>query len=169
MLLIFTTMVGISFGFPAKARFMPLVVGLPGIVLCLIQLAVDLYRGQGAPEHKHVVHVTLPSGVSPEAAGQGETELPEFGPHTARTEIVTWIYFVCFIAAILAFGFYVSVPIMLVTFLRTQAKASWIFSVALAAAATLVLYLMFGALLGVQLHAGFITPWALRSLGIQAI
>lgn len=168
MLVIFTTMVGMSLEFPAKARFMPLIVGVPGIVLCLIQLAIDLFRTPSASANASAIQVRTPANLSSEA-GQAEAELPEFGPHTVRRELVMWGYFVAFIAAILAFGFYASVPVMLVAFLRMQADASWKFSLSLAAAATIALYLMFGALLGIQLHPGFVTPWAMQSLGIEAI
>jgi len=165
MLVIFVSMVGMSFGFPAKARFMPLVVGIPGIVFCLIQLALDLRAqkaGVSAPAH----HVVLPAGVSADADIHLDSELPEFGPHTVRTEITTWIFFVAFIAGLVLFGFYVAVPIMLLTFLRTQAEASWKFSVTMAVVATLVLYLMFDQLLGIQLFAGFGSTWILHSLGM---
>jgi hypothetical protein len=169
MLIIFTTMVGLSFDFPAKARFMPLVVGVPGIVLCLVQLVMDLRALKAGVSSAPVHHTHLPAGVSADADITLDSELPEFGPHTVRVEITTWIYFIAFIIGLLLFGFYVAVPIMLITFLHTQAEASWKFSIAMAAAATLVLYLMFGALLGIQLFAGFGTPWILHSLGIQMV
>src|ERR1043165_7686873 len=45
MLAIFTTMVGIAIiHYPAQARFMPLDVGIPGIVLCLLQLGFEWRR-----------------------------------------------------------------------------------------------------------------------------
>ena len=51
MLVIFTTMVLISLGYPAGARFMPLVVGIPGILLCLGQLVMDWFASHrpGSP------------------------------------------------------------------------------------------------------------------------
>ncbi|NLS04260.1 hypothetical protein HGP14_12935 [Rhizobium sp. P32RR-XVIII] len=167
MLVIFTSMVGLSFGFPAKARFMPLVVGVPGIALCLIQLAIDLFRSPAAPAAASVGQA-IAAASSPES-GSDEAELPEFGPHTARQELVMAAYFVSFIAGVVAFGFYISVPIMLLTFLKRQAECSWKLSVALAAAATLVLYLVFGRLLGIELHPGLVTPWVLHALGINTI
>lgn len=159
MLIFFCVMVGLSMEFPAKARFMPLVVGIPGIALCLVQLAIDLFHSpksafQGAPR----------AGIGLELGP--EPELPEFGPHTVRQELVMWGYLVAFVAGTLAFGFYVSIPVLLLTFLRRQAESSWVFTVVVAATATSVLYLMFGALLHIQLHPGFFTPWLLKSLGI---
>jgi len=166
MFLIFTSMVAISFDYPAKARFMPLVVGLPGIVLCLIQLAVDLFRSSAADTSASVGQ-SIAAASAPESSQQ--EELPEFGPHTARQEVVMWGYFVSFIAAIILFGFYISVPIMLLTFLRRQGEASWKFALALAIAATLALYLMFGRVLGIELHPGFVTRWAMHAFGFGAI
>ena len=49
MLAIFTAMVGVATTYPPAARFMPFVVGIPAIALCLLQLALDLYRRR-APE-----------------------------------------------------------------------------------------------------------------------
>lgn len=165
MLAIFTSMVAISFDYPAKARFMPLVVGLPGIVLCLIQLAIDLFRSPAADTGTSVGQ-SIAAASAPESQHE---ELPEFGPHTARQEVIMWSYFVSFIAGVILFGFYISVPIMLLTFLRRQGEASWKFALALAIAATLALYLMFGRLLGIELHPGFVTRWAMHALGLGAI
>ncbi|WP_455274984.1 tripartite tricarboxylate transporter TctB family protein [Rhizobium herbae] len=159
MLVFFCVMVGMAMEFPAKARFMPLIVGVPAIVLCLIQLAIDLFHTP-----KTVFHGAPRAGVS-HAAGP-EPELPEFGPHTVRQELMMWTYLVSFVTGILLFGFYASVPVLLLTFLRLQAEASWRFSAALAAAATVVLYLMFGVLLHLKLHPGFVTPWLLQMFGI---
>jgi Tripartite tricarboxylate transporter TctB family len=166
MFLIFTSMVAISFDYPSKARFMPLVVGIPGIVLCLIQLAIDLFRSPAADTASSVGQ-SIAAASAPESSHQ--EELPEFGPHTARQEVIMWSYFVSFIAGVILFGFYISVPIMLLTFLRRQGEASWKFALAMAVIATLALYLMFGRLLGIELHPGFVTRWVMHALGLGAI
>ncbi len=166
MLAIFTSMVVISFDYPSKARFMPLVVGLPGIVLCLIQLAVDLFRSPSTDNTATSLGQSIAAASAPESQHE---ELPEFGPHTARQEVIMWSYFISFIAGVILFGFYISVPIMLLTFLRRQGEASWKLALALAIAATLALYLMFGRLLGIELHPGFVTRWAMHALGLGAI
>ena len=75
-------------------------------------------------------------------------------------------YFVAFITAVLGFGFYASVPVMLVTFLRREAEASWRFALLLGGGATFVMYGMFGMLLGIRLHPGFVTPVILRALSL---
>jgi len=169
MLVIFSSMVALSFDYPAKARFMPLVVGIPGILLCLVQLAIDLFRSPSASTPaaasvgQSIAAASVPEGTQP------EEELPEFGPHTVRQEMVMWSYFLSFVAGIVFFGFYISVPIMLVTFLRRQGEASWKLAIGLAIAATLALYLMFGRLLGIELHPGFVTRWVVHALGVGSV
>jgi len=164
MLLIFATMVWMSLSFPVKARLMPMIVGIPGMAFCLIQLGIDLFSGAKAGPHKahHHVPAEAPAAAANLEVLEAEEELPEFGPHTVRQETVMWGYFVSFIAAILLFGFYISVPIMLAASLRTQAGKSWKFSLLLAVIATAALYLMFGRFLGIQLHEGFVTTWLIR-------
>jgi Tripartite tricarboxylate transporter TctB family len=162
MLLIFSTMVGIATQYPADARFMPFVVGIPGIALCLLQLALDAVRA-------HDGHLSRHFQTAPKAGKPIETvaaELPEFGGHTAKRELRMWGYFVAFIAGVLGFGFYVSIPIMLVTFLRRDAGASWRSALLLGIGATAVLYVMFGVILQIRLHPGFVTPLILRGFGL---
>jgi hypothetical protein len=162
MLLIFSTMVAIATQYPVDARFMPFVVGIPGIVLCLLQLGLDAVR---AYDGYFVSHFrTAPKAGKP--AETLEAELPEFGPHTAKSELRMWTYVVCFIAAVLGFGFYVSMPIMLITFLRREAEASWRSALLLGIGGSAVLYLMFGVLLQIRLHPGFLTPLILHKFGM---
>ncbi len=162
MLLIFSTMVGVAMLYPVDARFMPFVVGIPGIALCLLQLALDGVRAYDGHVSRHFQ--TAPKAGKPAEAGPAE--LPEFGRHTAKRELKMWAYVVAFIAGVLALGFYVSVPVMLTTFLRREAGASWRRTLLLGVGATFVLYLMFAVLLQIRLHPGFLTPLVLRGAGL---
>ncbi|HKP24633.1 MAG TPA: tripartite tricarboxylate transporter TctB family protein, partial [Dongiaceae bacterium] len=67
---------------------------------------------------------------------------------------------------ILTVGFYISIPVMLITFLRREAESSWRTTLLLGIGATVVLYLMFGVLLQIRLHPGFLTPLILRGVGL---
>jgi hypothetical protein len=161
MLLNFSTMVGIATQYPADARFMPFVVGIPGIVLCLLQLALDAARAYDGHLARHFR--TAPKAGKPiEAVG---LEPPDFGRHTTKGELRMWAYTLAFFAGVLAFGFYASIPIMLITYLRGEAKATWRSALLLGIGATAVLYLMFGIVMQIRLHAGFVTPLVLRGFG----
>ena len=49
MLAVFVVMVAIASRYPAEARFMPFVIGIPAILLCFVQLFMD------ARERRHAV------------------------------------------------------------------------------------------------------------------
>lgn len=163
MLALFTVMVGIAFTFPEGARFMPLIVGIPAMGLCLLQLALDASHAPGGRFATYRFRSAPKAGTPPEIATPADEE---FGPQTVPAELTMFGYFLGFIAGVLLFGFYVSVPVMLATFLRRQAGASLKLALGLAAATTLVMYLMFGAVLGIQLHPGFVTPAVVKALGL---
>lgn len=133
MLAIFVAMVAIAWHYPADARFMPWVVGIPAIALCLLQIALD-WRATAR-------------------AGTGALELSR--------EAAMWGYFVGLVAAILVLGFLITVPVFLALFVRRWGQASWRFALGLAAAGSALLYLLFVKVLRVALHTGFLTEYLL--------
>jgi tripartite tricarboxylate transporter TctB family protein len=176
MLLIFTVMVGVASTYPPAARFMPFTVGIPAIALCLLQLALDLYRRRH-PEAEEAgdalkqaenqvarmtgrrVHFEMPS----------ENAMFTDGPHDERArvrrEIVVWGYFLGLIAAILLFGFRIAVPVFLIAFLRFQAETSWRNALAYGGLGALAMYMLFEKVLKVSLHTGFLTDFFVARLG----
>jgi hypothetical protein len=172
MLTIFIVLVFIASGYPANARFMPFVVGIPAIGLCLLQLALDLRerrhvavagdsrntfekaqekvsRIAGRPVDFEIAHQP-PAVIETEAPAEGET---------VRRELVLWGYFLGFIGGILLFGFWVAIPIFLVAFLRFQAKSRWRTSLVLGLAASIAFFFIFEKGLRVTLHPGFVTEY----------
>ena len=138
MLAIFSGMVGVATQYPPQARFMPLVVGLPGIALCLVQVVLEIAASRReAGELSHV-------------AADGP------GADARRRELVLWGSFLGLIASLILFGFYVTIPLFLVAFLRGYAKESWRFSLMLSAVGSALLALVFHVGLGVVLHKGFL-------------
>ena len=175
MLGIFLVLVGVATRYPAEARFMPFVVGIPPILLCLIQLVLDARdRRRAAAEAVdtrsdfekvqekvsqmvgrqvdfEVAHEALPGAAAPKLSHE----------ETVRRELVLWGYFLGFIAGILLFGFWIAIPVFLVTFLRFQAKSSWMTSLLLGIGASIALYLVFERGLKVQVHRGFVVTYGL--------
>jgi hypothetical protein len=155
MLAIFVAMVGVASTYPAGARFMVFVVGFPAIALCLLQLVLD-FRAQRQPDL-----ATTPDGP-PQAVAIGQFQDPsriERSPGMVRRELTVWGYFLSFIAGILLFGFYLAVPVFLVTFLRFFAKATWQRAIILTALAWVILYGLFNYVFRMTLHPGFITDF----------
>lgn len=170
MLAIFVVMVGVAATYPAEARFMPFVVGIPAIGLCLLQLGLDFYR-QRHPEAEAAsdplkaaedqvarisgrrVSFDMPS----ENAMFSESEVDAH--EKLRREIVVWGYFLSLIAGILLFGFHVAVPVFLIAFLRFQAQASWRNALIYGGLGAALMFLLFEKVLRVSLHAGFVTDF----------
>jgi len=175
MLAIFVVMVSIATQYPPQARFMPLVVGIPGIALCLIQLFIEFrerrqLRGGGSSDtrsefEKAQVEVARMVGhkmdfaMAQEKLQAAHSELPRSGE--TRREIILWATFIGLVAGLILFGFWLTIPVFLALFLRCYAQESWRFSLALSATATILLYFIFAKGLKVILHGGFITEYLL--------
>lgn len=176
MLAIFTTMVGIASTYPPGAAFMPLTIGIPAIGLCLLQLALDLYRRRASDtDAPHQQLTNSNEEVTRIAGHRVQFEMPSenalFTEHTydaretVRREVIVWGYFLGLIAGVLLFGFRIAVPIFLITFLRFQAGTTWRSALIYGGAGAIVMYLLFEKVLKVSLHVGFLTDWILGWIG----
>jgi hypothetical protein len=174
MLGIFIVLVAIASRYPAGARFMPFVIGIPAIFLGVVQLILDA-RERWQQEHEardtrseiekaeekieRIVGHRVDFKISHEfMAGVGD-DIP--ADEMVRREIAIWTYFLSFIAGLILFGFWVAIPIFLVVFLRFQAKSSWRMSFALSIGASVAMYFFFERLFRVILHSGFVTDYVL--------
>jgi hypothetical protein len=171
MLTIFTVMVAISSQYPAGARFMTFVVGFPAIALCLLQLVLDVRESRNEAARAPVGEMAgVPadaSGVPVDPSLQMQMQMNAAGltvehtPEAARKEMIVWGYIFGLIGSILLFGFYITVPIFLVVFLRFYAKARWPMAILLPAAVSAFLYVMLGYVFRMTLHIGFVTEYVL--------
>jgi hypothetical protein len=170
MLVIFVTMVAMAATYSEKARFMPLVIGIPAIGLCLLQLAMDIRASRKARLSEAV------PGLRRDRQ-QGDTATVDEGPAagglqaaggtlSVTSEIRTWAYFVAYIGGVLLFGFHIAVPILVAVYLYVEAKLSALASAAAAAIFTLAVYLMFERLLEFTLHDGFWTDRLIKAFGM---
>jgi Tripartite tricarboxylate transporter TctB family len=168
MLAIFTVMVGVASTYPPDARFMPLTVGIPAIALCLLQLALDLYRrrtpesdeaGDALKQAEDQVARIAGRRVQFDMPSENAlfTEATHDERERVRREIVVWGYFLGLIAGILLFGFRIAVPVFLIAFLRFQAGVSWRSALLYGGLGALAMYVLFEKVLRVSLHAGFLT------------
>ncbi len=175
MLAIFVVMVGIAAQYPPQARFMPLVIGIPGIALCLLQLFLE-FRESRKPKASEpadtrsefekaqekvakMVGHKVDFEMAHEKLQVVQSELPKAGE--TRREIVLWAYFLGLVSGLILFGFWLTIPVFLAVFLRCYAEESWRFSLGLSAAATTLLFFVFEKGLAIVLHRGFITEYVL--------
>ena|SRR5258708_5475807 len=116
--------------YPPEAASMPLVLGVVGAALSLLQLIVELRASRGPYEE--------------------QINLRKDGP------IYLWVW--AFVIAVVAFGFIIAAPVMLFAYLRLRSRESWWLSLLLAALVLALLYGLFQVALGVPLFEGLVTP-----------
>lgn len=168
MLAIFSVMVGMATQYPPQARFMPYVVGIPGLIMCLIQLALEIRnlrsnaededdgKSEIAKAEAEVARITGRKMDFREAEGAAVVVEEESADQRGRREIIMCVIFLALIAGILFFGFWITVPLFILTFLRFFAGRTWRFSLMLTVISTTIFYCAFVLGLKVILHEGFV-------------
>ena len=163
MLAVFSIMVVIAFSYPEGARLMPLTVGIPGILLCCLQIALDFRKKVGVQdEEKDEIHeaelkAAKLVGHNVEFGHAAVIDAPKDQKEEARRELITWGYFLGFLSGVLLFGFWASIPIFLLSFLKERAGATWTKSITLTCIASVAFYFIFAKGLGVSLYTGLLT------------
>lgn len=174
MIAIFGIMLYVASTYPPEARFMPLVLGIPALLLCFLQLFLDLRATNTKTRDDRSEMEKAEARVSQMTGRQMEFEAADIAPAftvsenptavVRSRELLIWGYLLAFIGGILVFGFYVSVPAFLLVYLYKEAK----FSIARAAIFSVIgSGVMLGALtwgLKLQLHSGFATSALLDRL-----
>ena len=134
MLLIFATMVAMATTYPGDARLLPLVIGIPGLVLCIIQFVNELRTKPGADEKTFTAEDRM-------------AELKMFG------------WFSVFVFGIILFGFPYAAPIIVALYLHFSWGEKWYVSLGAAAFAWAVLHGIFDYVLGLPLFEGLAYEW----------
>ena len=129
MLVAFATAVGLAFTYAPDARFLPLVIGVPGLLLSAIQFVKELRERNPAP------------AVTAEE-------------HTREGRMFLW--FVIFVCGLVLFGFLFAGPLLVAAFLYFSGREKWYVALAAAAFALAVLYGIFDYFLGLPLFEGLI-------------
>lgn len=134
MLILFSGACLLALELPTKAAFMPLLVGVPGVLLCLAQLVIDFRAGAKEDEDDGVKH--------DEASG--------------KTELEVFLWLGLFTFALVGFGFVVGGPIIVGAFVRFSSRETWLSALFAAAGTFAVLYGVFIWMLELSLFHGLI-------------
>jgi hypothetical protein len=129
MFLIFLTMSLIALGFPEKARLMPLMVGIPGSALGLVQLIVEVRASRDA-------------------------EAEDMQRKRNERSMFVWIFLYFF--GILGFGFIYAAPLLVFAFLFIGRKESLPISLISAAGTWAVLFGFFEKGFEIPLFTGLL-------------
>ena len=134
MLAIFSAVLIVAVGYSPEARLMPMIISLAGAGLSLAQLWQSLAAGR-RPNRPVRARADAPSG---------------------RREARLLAWFAAFLLGIVAFGFLIAAPVMVLGFLVIEQRERAMLSGALAFGCLAVLYLVFELLLKLSLHGGLV-------------
>jgi hypothetical protein len=132
MVAVFAGMVALAGTYPAEASFLPFVIGIPGIVLCAVQLLLDLRTKDEAPRAER---------------------------QDIRRELTIFAWLIAFLAGLLLFGFVYATPVLLFAFLRIGMGERLAVSLTGAAIGLPLVYVVFELLLEIPLYEGFAAAW----------
>ncbi len=131
MVVVFATAVLLSFTYAPDARFLPLVIGIPGLLLSAAQLIKELR------EHPEIVIV----------------------PEERRREARMFAWFVIFVGGLVLFGFLYAGPALVAAYLFFSGRERWYMALGAAFVTWAILYGIFERFLGLPLFDGLISQW----------
>lgn len=139
-----------SLGYRPKERMIPLVIGIPTLLIGLVVLAGERY-----PRIMKKFEVSLEDLVSEKAREPGTTPAPRPRILTRQAAAIC-AWGTGFFVAVYLVGFYIAIPAFLLPFLRFQGNISWGKTVAFTVGTGLFIYLLFNVCLGEELFAGIL-------------
>lgn len=137
MLLIFLSMSLMALGFTDKARLMPLLVGIPGILLGFVQLTTEIRQ----------------------SARRSADEANSDALSKAERNMFLWIFI--FFFGLLGFGFIYAAPIVVFAFMYAGKKESLLVASLGAVGTWVVLFGFFEQIMEIPLFQGLVVEWLL--------
>lgn len=133
-----------------QARLYPWVIGIPMVILALVQLILDLKgierkQQDAAPVDFQFAQTTVEPAVA------------------KRRAITMFAWFFGFFIAIWLLGFSITIPLMVFTYLKIQSNEKWLLSLTLTAVAWVFFHTLFVRLLHLPFPDGLVLTW----LGIE--
>jgi len=133
LFLFFLAIATMALFYSADARLGPLVVSLPGLILCFFQLVTDWRQ------------------INQET-GQDELE-------QGANALTLYLYFLALIVITLVFGIMPAAALFIFVFLYKRGNYNMAVSIAVACGFTSLLYLIFEIALNLELFRGLLIPW----------
>lgn len=129
-----------------QARLYPLAIGIPMLILAIIQVFLDLKGVQSKPD----------SGGAPVDFQVTQTVDPIVAKKRA---IIIFSWIVGFLVGIWLLGFPIAIPLMVFTYLKIQSKESWVLSIVFTVVSFIFFWLLFVRLLNLPFPEGLIITW----------
>lgn len=142
MLGIFLIMTLLALDFPTKAKLMPLLIGIPAVLLGLVQLII---------EYRAVAQELAEGGKQADAEKEGKEGKKD------EKQMIMWI--TVFFITILSLGFIYAAPILVFSFLYFGSKESLKIALISSASTWLLMFIIFVEWFKISLFEGLIPLW----------
>jgi hypothetical protein len=179
MFSIFAVMVFVALGYGWPANLLPLVIGVPGMVLTLLQAVTDIrdYKNADGKIDPRTDFEKYMDDIAKHTGGKVQMELKEgtTGFQTLvedhmdmtrdrnRREIILFGYFFSLLGLVLLFGFWIGYPIFMAAFLRYYARETWKLAITLTVSSWVVMYGLLVLVLEQVLFEGFVTGYVMNT------
>ncbi len=141
----FLFLVVIATGYNVKARRMPLVVGIPGVVLSMVEVARQTIGKRRSGGVKSAAIIT--------GQERSQTEIARSDDRKKILSSIGWMFLI--VALIWIFGFAIGLPLFSMIFMRAK-KEGWVMSIAITVISVAVLYFLFIKALEMDLYRGLL-------------
>ena len=145
-LLLFIVFVYQAQGWRLQARLYPWAIGIPMLILALVQVILDLKGVKSKPD----------SGGAPVDFQMSQDVDPAMA---RRRALITFAWIFGFFLLIWLVGFSIAIPAMVFGYLKIQSREPWLISIVLTAVASLVFWALFVWLLTLPFPQGIIFDW----------
>lgn len=142
MLGIFLVMTLLALDFPTKAKLMPLLIGIPAVLLGLVQLII---------EYRAVAQELAEGGKQADAEKEGKEGKKD------EKQMIMWI--TVFFITILSLGFIYAAPILVFSFLYFGSKESMKIALISSVSTWLLMFVIFVEWFKISLFEGLIPLW----------
>ncbi|GAB6153797.1 hypothetical protein JCM17380_25470 [Desulfosporosinus burensis] len=136
LFLFFIVFVGLALTYNPQARMVPLVIGIPSLILS----AGMLWNTWSKAKTSQLV--------------EKESEIKK--EFSNRDLLMTFAWFFALLIMVYLFGFLYVIPIFLLAYLRLSGKESWVLTITISLSACLVILILFVMILKVDLYKGII-------------
>ena len=134
-----------SYQYPPASRELPLLVGWTTLIMLVIE-----FVSQGESRLGRV----LQSFLAGKGGDQPSVDIKPTG--TVSREIGAFVWVICVTAAVMLFGFYLTIPVYVAGFLRFRARTSLPVALMAGLGLTGFIYVLFEILMGYRLFYGFV-------------
>ncbi len=146
-----------ALGYNARARLIPLIVGLPCLTMAIAQLILDLGKGRkkGISGEEELFKGVMEKLIHQDIVKEEEEKKEKKGSGEARRFFKTVFWILFFVACLYVFGFSIAIPFFTILFMRYK-REKWVLTLCTAAGLWVLIYAAFAIAAGIDLYPGLV-------------